>query len=249
MNSSLIKKVALVIGGNGGLGYSISKRLIKDGFRVCGTYFNNKQNLVSLEKLGENIYLSYKCDVKSEVDVKEVIYNIISREKKIDVIIFAVSPTLKNKRILDLTWNDYNEHIDIQLKSVFFFLKALAEYIRLKNKIKFIITLSEYCIGNPPKGLSHYVTAKYAAMGMAKTMALELAQYNCTVNMISPGMVETQLIDGLPPKLIEITADQNPMKRIANPEDVSNMISFLSSNESDYLNAVNININGGSVMF
>jgi 3-oxoacyl-[acyl-carrier protein] reductase len=249
MDNSSEKKVALVIGGNGGIGYSISKRLINDGLRVCATYFNNKNNIESLEKYGEDIFLNYKCDVRSEVEVNDVIDNIILKLRKIDVVVFTVSPSLNNKRILDLTWNDYSEQVELQIKSIFFFVKALGDLIKSKNRIRFIIILSEYCIGKPPKGLSHYVTAKYAAMGMAKTMATELAQYNCTVNMISPGMVDTRLLDGLPPKLIEITADQNPMKRIAIPEDVSNLVSFLSLNESDYLNAVHININGGGVMF
>jgi 3-oxoacyl-[acyl-carrier protein] reductase len=249
MDNSSEKKVALVIGGNGGIGYSISKRLINDGLRVCATYFKNKNNIESLGKYDEDIFLNYKCDVRSEIEVNDVIDNIILKFRKIDVVVFTVSPSLNNKRILDLTWNDYSEQIELQIKSIFFFVKALGELIRSKNRIRFIIILSEYCIGKPPKGLSHYVTAKYAAMGMAKTMATELAQYNCTVNMISPGMVDTRLLDGLPPKLIEITADQNPMKRIAIPEDVSNIVSFLSLNESDYLNAVHININGGGVMF
>jgi 3-oxoacyl-[acyl-carrier protein] reductase len=249
MDSSPEKKVALVIGGNGGIGYSISKRLINDGLQVCATYYNNKHNIDYLEKYSKDVFFNYKCDVRFEVEVKEVIDNIILKLKKIDVVVFTVSPSLNNKRILDLTWNDYSEHVELQLKSIFFIVKALGELIKLKNKIKFVIILSEYCIGKPPKGLSHYVTAKYAAMGMAKTMAAELAQYNCTVNMISPGMVDTDLLDGLPLKLIEITADQNPMKRIAIPQDVSNVVSFLSSNESDYLNGVNININGGGVMY
>ena len=127
--------------------------------------------------------------------------------------------------------------------------KALHNQIYAKHKTKFIVLLTEYCIGSPPKGLSHYVTSKYAAMGMAKTMAVELSQYNCTVNMISPGMVETPLLDGLPSKLIEMTAYQNPMKRNAYPEDISNTISFLASDQSDYLNGTNIVVNGGGKIF
>ena len=122
------------------------------------------------------------------------------------------------------------------------------EQILRKHKIKFVILLTEACVGSPPKGLSHYVTSKYAAMGMAKTMAVELAQYNCTVNMVSPGMVETRLLDSLPSKLIEMTAYQNPLKRNAVPDDVSNVISFLASDQSHYINGANIVINGGSVM-
>ena len=85
-------------------------------------------------------------------------------------------------------------------------------------------------------------------MGMAKTMAVELAQYGCTVNMVSPGMVETPLLDSLPSKLIEMNAYQNPLKRNAVPDDVSNVISFLASDQSDYINGANIVINGGAVM-
>ena len=85
-------------------------------------------------------------------------------------------------------------------------------------------------------------------MGMAKSMAIELSQYDSTVNMISPGMVETPLLDDLPSKLVEMTAYQNPMKRNAVPKDVSNAISFLASDQSDYLNGTNITLNGGGKM-
>ena len=129
-----------------------------------------------------------------------------------------------------------------------FVTKALNKQILKKYKTKFIVLTTEYCMATPPKGLSHYVTSKYAVMGMAKTMAVELAQYNCTVNMVSPGMVETRLLDSLPSKLIEMTAYQNPLKRNAVPDDVSNVISFLASDQSHYINGANIVINGGAVM-
>jgi 3-oxoacyl-[acyl-carrier protein] reductase len=85
-------------------------------------------------------------------------------------------------------------------------------------------------------------------MGFAKTMAVELAQYGCTVNSISPGMVDTALLKDMPHKLIELTAHNNPLKRIASPEDISNVVSFLASDETDYLNGVNIPVNGGGVI-
>jgi len=155
---------------------------------------------------------------------------------------------LKHSRMLDLEWDDYKLHLETHVKIMHFVTKALNDQILSKQKIKFIILLTEFCIGSPPKGLSHYVTSKYAAMGMAKTMAVELAQYGCTVNMISPGMVETKLLDPFPPKLIEMTAHKNPLKRNAVPDDISNVISFLASDESNYLNGANIMINGGGVI-
>lgn len=249
MNNVLNNSVALVIGGNGGIGYSVTERLLKDGFYVCSTYHKNQENLELLKKSNEENFFSYKCDVRLEPKVKRVIDDILLRLNRIDVVIFSVSSPLKNTRILDLEWNDYFDHIELQIKTILFVVKSLKDQIFQKNKIRFIVILSESSIGTPPKGLSHYVTAKYAAMGMTKTMAAELAQYNCNFNMISPGMVDTDLLNTFPPKLIEMTAYQNPMKRIAKSEDVSNVVSFLASNESDYLNGVHINVNGGGIMF
>ena len=75
----------------------------------------------------------------------------------------------------------------------------------------------------PPASLSDYITAKYGLMGLCKSLAVELAKYNCTINMISPGMTKTDLLSNLPPKLIEMTALQNPLKRIASVKDVANV--------------------------
>ena len=183
-----------------------------------------------------------------EKNIDSLIKEISLLYGKIDVIVFTATSKLINHRILDLEWDEYTNHFDVQVKPVFFVVKSLSTQLKEKYKTKFIILLTEYCIGSPPKGLSHYVTSKYAAMGMAKTMAVELAQFGCTVNMISPGMVETPLLDNLPSKLIEITAYNNPLKRNAIPEDVSNLISFLASDKSDYLNGTNIVVNGGGVV-
>ena len=79
-------------------------------------------------------------------------------------------------------------------------------------------------------------------------LAVELAEYNSTVNMLSPGMVDTKLIENLPPKLIEMTAYQNPLKRIGTTTDIAKVVSFLASEESDYINGVNIPVNGGNIL-
>ena len=118
-----------------------------------------------------------------------------------------------------------------------------------RKKIKFIVLLTEYCFGRPPQRVSHYVTAKYSLMGLSKTMAIELARYGSTVNMISPGMTNTDLLNNLPSKLIEIEEKKNPLKRIAEPEDIANAVLFLASEESNYYNGTNLLINGGNVIF
>lgn len=244
-------KTALVVGGNGGIGASIVERLLWDGMRVGATYFNNRQNIDLLQaKFSGEKLLAFQGDVLSESAMKSVVGQALDHFKKIDVVVFSVSSPLKYIRLLDTTWKDYAEHIDVQLKSIISVVGALKEHIHSKSndKIKFIVLLTESCVGSPPKGLSPYVTAKYAAMGLSKSIAVELAQYGCTVNMVSPGMVETNLLGNFPPKLVEMTAYENPQKRNGKPNDVANVVSFLASDSSDYLNGVHITINGGRVM-
>ena len=245
----MAKKLALILGGNGGNGYAATKRLLEDGMHVCVTYYNNNDNIEKIKNISSKDDLSvYQCNAMEYDRVTKMIADITSNFCKIDVVIFSLTSSLKHSRLLELEWNNYIEHFNLQIKSMHFVTKALQEQILSKQKIKFVILLTEACVGSPPKGLSHYVTSKYAAMGMAKTMAVELAQYGCTVNMVSPGMVETPLLDSLPSKLIEMNAYQNPLKRNAVPDDVSNVISFLASDQSDYINGANIVINGGAAM-
>ena len=84
-------------------------------------------------------------------------------------------------------------------------------------------------------------------MGYVKSMASELGGKNITFNMVSPGMVDTKLLLSLPPKLVELTAHKNPMNRISKPSDVASVIAFLASDKADYLNGVNIPVNGGNI--
>jgi len=240
-------KTALVIGANGGIGLETSRMLLANGMKVCATYHSNKTDLEQIENSKMNLYL-YQMDLLQENSVKSALHEMIKDHRKIDVIVYSVSNSIKNKSIMNMQWKDIQEHLDLQLKGIFYVVQSLKDQIQAKHKTKFIILLTEYCIGKPPLGIAHYVTTKYALMGFAKSMASELAKYNCTVNMVSPGMVATNLLSNLPPKLVEMTAENNPLKRIAVPKDVANVVLFLSRNESDYLNGVNITVNGGGIM-
>lgn len=240
------KKVAFVIGGTGGIGFECVKSLLNQNMKICFTYCNNKEKaqdfLISLKT--EDVEM-YCVDLTKEETIVRAIKEVIERNKKIDVVIHCATIPVTYKKIQNLEWNDFQRHIDVQTKGMLSIIKLLFPLIRKGHTIKFIVILTESCTGKPPNCLSHYVTAKYSLMGFSKSMAVELARYHCTFNMISPGMTKTGLISNFPPKLIEITASNNPMKRIAEPKDVANVVVFLASQDSDYLNGVNIAVNGG----
>ncbi len=242
------EKSALILGGCGGIGIEISKRLLKEGFNVMIGYHNDtsrdwaKKELVNTENIS-----FYKIEVTDEFSVKDSITKAIKYKGKIDSVVYSVSIPITNNRISNLIWKDFQDQIDVQLKGFFNVIKAFELQIKEGYPIKFVVILTEYCLGRPPAMIAHYVSAKYALMGFTKSMAAELSNTKCTFNMVSPGMVNTKLISSLPPKLVEITAERNPQKRIALASDIAGVISFLLSKNSDYLNGVNIPINGGNI--
>lgn len=240
------KKIALVIGGSGGIGLETARCLSENGFMALATYYTWKGDLADVKE--KNGIKFYEMNLLDEKSITSAFKNIYKDYGKIDVVVFSVTSQTKNKNLLNMQWKDFEEHINLQIRGLFNAIQNMREQIKEKHKTKFIIILTEYCTGKPPSGLSDYITAKYALMGFAKSMGAELAKHNCTVNMVSPGMVDTKLISNLPPKLVEMTAENNPLKRIAAPSDVAKVILFLSSEGSDYLNGVNIMVNGGGVM-
>jgi len=240
------KKTALIIGGGGGIGSEITRSMVKKGIKVYATYHDTSPE-PKLEDIKGSLLNLCKMNLIDSESVKDSIKKIL-RDNKIDIVVFSATLPIENKPIMKMEWQDIEKHIDIQVKGLFNVFECLKEQIANKYKTKFIIILTEYVVGKPPASLSHYITSKYSLFGFAKCMAVELAKYNCTINMISPGMVKTDLISNLPHKLIELTEQNNPLKRIAIPKDISNLVLFLSSDESDYLNGANIIINGGGIM-
>jgi NAD(P)-dependent dehydrogenase (short-subunit alcohol dehydrogenase family) len=263
----LNNKVVLITGGTGGIGSETAKLMAKNNAKVCILYKSNEQAakaLTSISKFKGKIF-SYKADICSEQEMKTAVEKMLKEHAHIDVVIHAATSQTNNKPIAKIEWKDFEQHMPVQLKGFYNLVKALLPSIIARSKenvgkntgkttnkkepvTKFIAILTEYVIGKPPAGLSDYITAKYALMGFAKAMSVELAKYNCTVNMISPGMVNTKLIANLPPKLIEMTAEANPLKRIAEPKDVAEAALFLATSASDYLNGANLVVNGGNVM-
>ncbi len=242
------KKTIIICGVSGGIGKETAKKFLKNGNQVCGISRDKEKFESLMASLGRDNLDLYQMDLTDDQSVAVGFKNILEKHKEIDVVVFSVSNTIEYKPILDTIWHDYSRHLDLQLKGLHLIIKNLKEQVKTGRGIKFIILLTEACTGKPPAGMSHYVSAKYSLMGMTKSMVVELAKYNCTINMVSPGMVHTDLIKNFPSKMVELQGLSNPLGRIADPEDVSNVIYFLAQEEAEYINGANIMVNGGQIL-
>jgi 3-oxoacyl-[acyl-carrier protein] reductase len=244
------KKVALVIGGTGGIGKATCLKLASDGFDVAIHYHNNQKNAeeikASIEKNGKYARI-YKADISSEVDVKDMIEHIIRNFGKITAMVNCSTIKIANIRFSSMEWKDIEEHIMINIKGSFNLVKYILPVMEMENygKIIFITTQS---IEIPSSEWLAYITAKAALHGFAKSLAFEYAPKGIRINMVSPGMTETELIADIPEKMRLLSAAKAPLRRLASPEDVAGAISFLASDRSDYLAGETIRVNGGQVM-
>ena len=237
------KKIALIIGGSGGIGTAIIKRLLREGFLVCGTYYKNADKVEILsQELNEQPVFFYKMDILDKTAIQTTMKDILAEHGPIDVLVFAATLPLEHKLLVDCEWGDFEKDLQVQLGGMFCAFKSLQAQIKQKYETKFIVVLSEVCSGQPPSRMGSYTAAKYGLMGLAKIMAVELAQYNCTVNMLSPGMVQTDLIKSFPPKFVEMAAQQNSNQQLIQPEEVAARVSELALASAGYLNGENISV-------
>jgi len=249
LNKKMEKKKVLVIGASGDIGFESAIKLHKEGFYPILTYNERKDKL--LKKIDDSKIRDYeviKFNSKDEKNVLKCMSKIIADHDHIDCVVLSVSAPLINKSVFDVEWENFQNNFEVQLKGLLYLVKAMKPMFLNKKRVKFIIILTEACFGKPPTGLSPYVVSKYALMGLSKCFGAELSRYNCTFNTVSPGLVDTDLISGFPSKLVEIAAENNPLKRIANTNDVANVIVFLASDKSNYVNGANILVNGGSLV-
>lgn len=196
--------------------------------------------------LGKNAII-VNADIIDFDLVKEMVEKTTRRLNTITVVVNCTTLNIPNIKFRDLEWESIQEHFDLNIKGSFNILKCVVPIME-NNKYGKIINITTQYIESPKSELLHYITAKSALHGFTKALAFELAPKGIRVNMVSPGMTDTELIANIPEKAILLTTAQTPLRRIATPRDVAKAISFLASDKSDFLTGETIRVNGGQIM-
>ena len=244
------KRVALVIGGTGGIGRATCLQLANDGFDIV---INYRHNVELAKKIREQIIalgkkaLIVNADITDFEQVQNMINKIVRKFGTITVVANCATINIPNIKIYDLEWERIQEQFDLNIKGSFNILKCIIPVME-NNKYGKIINITTQYIETPNSQLVHYITAKSALHGFTKALAFELAPKGIRINLVSPGMTDTKLLADIPEKTRLLTAAQTPLRRIAVPEDVACAISYLASEKSDFLTGETIRVNGGQVM-
>jgi len=244
-------KVALVVGGGGGIGRAVSRRLARDGFRVVVAYRGSEDRALEVVREiaaagGEAVTM--KADVTDETAVSALVQGAARRFQGLGVVVFAATAPIQPAAFDELSWAGMQRHLDVQLKGAFLLAKACVPVMRAQGYGKIVHVGSQVSDGEPTPKWTAYSVAKSALATFTRSLAAELGPAGITVNAVSPGMTETALVGDIPEKARLVLARQTPLRRLATPEDVAGAVAYLASPDADYVTGETLRVNGGQVM-
>jgi 3-oxoacyl-[acyl-carrier protein] reductase len=246
---SLKGKTAVVTGASRGIGRAIALKLAEMGANIV---INCRSNSKSVEDIIAEIESKggRAVAIQGDVSIFSQAENIMKKAVEIfgtlDILVNNAGIT-KDGLVLRMKEEDFDKVIEVNLKGAFNCIRH-ASTIMVKQKSGKIINLSSVVGVTGNAGQVNYAAAKAGIIGLTKSLARELASRGINVNAVAPGFIQTDMTEVLSDKVKENTLNSIPLKRFGTVEDVSNVVAFLCSSDSDYITGQVINIDGGMVM-
>lgn len=248
---NLTGRVAIVTGAAQGIGAATARRLATAGAAVAVVDLaGDKAESVASEIIADGgKAVAVACDVANPDQVAVAVERTIAELGPVGVLVNNAG-VLRDNLLFKMSVDDWTTVIDTHLKGTFLFTRA-AQASMVDNRWGRIVNLSSVAaLGN--RGQTNYSAAKAGLQGMTKTHALELGQFNITVNAVAPGFVETEMVrqtaerQGIDFDGFKAAAEKrNPMRRVAQPIDIANAIALLASEDAGFINGQVIYVAGG----
>lgn len=249
MSLTLEGKTALVTGGTRGIGKAIVEYLAELGADVALTYARSADAAESikneLETSGTKVKI-FQADAADFDSANEVISSVVDDWSKLDILVNNAGIT-KDNLLLRMSEEQWDDVLEVNLKSIFNYSKAVARPM-MKNRGGSIINISSVVGISGNAGQANYSASKAGIIGFSKSMAKELASRNIRTNVVAPGYITTEMTDELDDSVIEMIENETPMGRAGDPEDVARLVAFLASDLSSYITGEVIRVDGGMAM-
>ncbi len=239
-------KTALITGASKGIGRKIAEKFAEHGANVAFTYLSSVEKGQALEQelqhFGTKVK-GYRSDASNFAEAEKLINDIVADFGTLHIVVNNAGIT-KDNLLLRMTEQDFDDVINVNLKSIFNTTKV-ASKIMLKNRQGVFINLSSVVGVQGNAGQANYAASKSGIIGFSKSVAKELGSRNIRTNVVAPGFIRTEMTDVLDPKVVEGWEANIPLKRAGMPEDVANACVFLASDMSAYITGQVIPVCGG----
>ena len=239
-------RIALITGGGRGIGAATAALLASEGARVAVS----DMDLAPAEEGASPLHgLAVACDVTSREQVEAMFTRVAGELGRLDILVTCAG-IIRDNLLFKMSDDDWDAVIDTHLKGTFLCARAAQKPMVEQKYGKMVFLSSTSALGN--RGQTNYSAAKAGLQGMARTLAIELGQFNVNVNAVAPGFVETRMTRATAERMgIDFetfklgAASQIPLRRIGQPEDIASVIAFLCSDESSFVSGQTIYVRGG----
>lgn len=239
-------KVAVVTGGNSGIGLASAKRLAEEGARVAISGRNQQTLDEAVKIIGHNA-LAIQADTSKVADTEKLLKEVVQKLGKIDIL-FVNAGIAKFLPLSAVTEEHFDEQFNTNVRGAYFTIQRAVPHL---NDGASIILNTSIVSTKGQANASVYSATKAALRSFARTAATELVPRGIRVNTVAPGPIETPIFGktGLPKEHMDEFAKQItqavPMKRFGKPEEVAGAVAFLASSDSSYITGVELNVDGG----
>jgi acetoacetyl-CoA reductase len=237
-------RVALVTGGTRGIGRAIVERLKADGVRVAAGYSGNDAAAAACAK--ELGVMVVKGNVGSFADAKTAADAVTAELGPIDILVNNAGIT-RDGVFHRMTPEQWSEVIRVNMDSLFNMTRQVIEGMREREWGR-IINISSINGQKGQIGQTNYSAAKAGVIGFTKALALENAKKGVTVNCVAPGYIDTEMVQAVPPKVLEGIIAQIPVGRLGMGEEIADTVSFLAGERAGYVTGTTLSLNGGQYL-
>ncbi len=246
---SLSERVALVSGGARGIGAAVALHLAKAGAAVAVNYLRDEAsaaNTISAIEQAGGRAVTVRADITDRDAVREAVESVQRHfGKPVDLLVNNATIPCPPRPFLDLSWNEIQDLFDVQIRGALHCCQAVLPAM-MEHKSGCIVNLGSVLTRQlPPPQWAAFVMAKSALAGLTRSLASEFGPQGIRVNMVSPGLTETESTSAIPERLRKVQAMQTPLRRLTAPEDVAKAVVFLCSEAGSFITGADLPVSGG----
>jgi 3-oxoacyl-[acyl-carrier protein] reductase len=244
-------QTAVITGSGRGIGAAIATRLAADG---CQVVLNYRQDRASAQATLDSILESggdatmFQADVADRDAVAALIAHARDKFGPVDALVNNAGGAINPRALEETTWDELESHLATHLRGSFLCTQATLPAMIERGFGRIVNVTSQAAYGTPPPKMSGYAVAKAALATFTKCVALEAGPHGVTVNAVAPGMVETELVGDVSPRMKMTLAANTPLRRLAVENDVAGAVAFLVGPDGSYFTGQTIHLSGGQVM-
>jgi 3-oxoacyl-[acyl-carrier protein] reductase len=240
--AALTRKVAIVTGSSRGIGRAVAERLARDGAQVIVNYAKSadaaRDVVAGIERAGGKA-VAVHADVSRGEDVRRL-FDEAERLGGVDILV-ANAGALVNKPFAETSDEDYEQIFAVNARGTFFLLREAARRLRDGGRV---VTISTAATVLSPPRVSAYVASKAAAEGFTRVLSKELGARGITVNVVSPGATETDMLEDTP-EIKAAAPKLSTLGRLGKPSDIADVVAFVVSDDARWITGQTLHASGG----